>query len=76
MELRVLHAVAHRKTWYGRWGYDIGRGGFNLSPSAWEAAACALHGARLRSIVSDFAAVDPAVVRIIERYQVCVCVCG
>ena len=70
MELRVLHAVAHKKTWYGRWGYTFGRAGFNLSPGAWEAAASALHDAPLKSLVRDFRSVDPAIVRIIERYQV------
>ena len=28
MELRLLHAAAHRQTWYGRWGFVFGRGGF------------------------------------------------
>lgn len=30
MELRLLHTVAHRQTWYGRWGYVFGRGGFAI----------------------------------------------
>lgn len=32
MELRVLHAAAHRMTWYGQWRYGFGRGGFNMRP--------------------------------------------
>ena len=35
MELRVLHTIAHGTTWYGRWGYAFGRGGFNLTAAAW-----------------------------------------
>lgn len=30
MELRLLHAVANRQTWYGRWGFLFGRGGFAI----------------------------------------------
>lgn len=30
MELRLLHTVAHRQTWYGRWGFIFGRGGFAI----------------------------------------------
>jgi hypothetical protein len=35
MELRVLCAAAHRTTWYGRWGYVFGRGGFNIPKAVW-----------------------------------------
>lgn len=31
MELRVLHAAAHKVTWYGQWGYQYGRGAFNIT---------------------------------------------
>jgi len=31
MELRVLHAAAHKTTWYGQWGYQYGRGAFNIT---------------------------------------------
>ena len=37
MELRLLHAVAHRQTWYGRWGFLFGRGGFAIGK---QASAC------------------------------------
>ena len=39
MELRVLHTVAHRQTWYGGWGYAFGRGGFAIGKQV-----CALLG--------------------------------
>ena len=39
MELRVLHTVAHRQTWYGGWGYAFGRGGFAIGKQV-----CALFG--------------------------------
>lgn len=31
MELRVLHAAAKKVTWYGQWGYNYGRGAFNIT---------------------------------------------
>ena len=33
MELRVLHAAAKKATWYGQWGYNYGRGAFNITHS-------------------------------------------
>lgn len=33
MELRVLHAAAKKVTWYGQWGYNYGRGAFNITHS-------------------------------------------
>ena len=33
MELRVLHAAANKVTWYGQWGYNYGRGAFNITHS-------------------------------------------
>ena len=33
MELRVLHAAAFKNTWYGQWGYQYGRGAFNITHS-------------------------------------------
>ena len=39
MELRVLHTAAHLHTWYGQWGYDYGRGGYNMTRE--QVGACA-----------------------------------
>jgi hypothetical protein len=39
LELRVLHAIAYGKTWYGRWDYTHGRGPFNTSAADWATAA-------------------------------------
>lgn len=72
MELRVLHTAAHGGTWYGRWGYAFGRGGFNIQLPAWRAAAAAVADAPLAALRADFAATsaDAAVLRVLERYQV------
>ena len=53
MELRVLHASAHRGTWYGRWGYGFGRGGFNMSRTTWRKAAELVAAAPLASVAAD-----------------------
>ena len=70
MELRVLHTAAFTSTWYGRWGYAFGRGGYNLQPANWEAAAEQLHAAPLADVLHDFRDIDRAIVAIIRRYRV------
>jgi hypothetical protein len=42
MELRVLHSAARRMTWYGRWQYGFGRGGFNMTPQQASRCCCRL----------------------------------
>ena len=75
MELRVLHTTAHGGTWYGRWGYDFGRGGFNIQAPAWRAAAAAVASAPLAALCNDFEATraDAAVLRVLQRYQASPC---
>ena len=70
MELRVLFTAAHGSTWYGRWGYGFGRGGYNLQRANWDAASTQLHGAPLADVLHDFRDIDRAVVAIIRRYWV------
>ncbi len=40
MELRLLHTVAHRQTWYGRWGFLFGRGGFATGKQVYTCLIC------------------------------------
>jgi hypothetical protein len=70
MELRVLHTAAFKSTWYGRWGYAFGRGGYNLQRANWDAAADQLHCAPLADVLHDFRDIDHAIVAIIRRYRV------
>lgn len=37
--MRVLHAAAHKVTWYGQWGYQYGRGAFNITQNKYAFAA-------------------------------------
>ncbi len=75
MELRVLFTAAHGSTWYGRWGYGFGRGGYNLQRANWDAAAAELHGAPLADVLHDFRDIDRAVVAVIRRYRVRMAAC-
>ncbi|RMZ52729.1 hypothetical protein APUTEX25_000848 [Auxenochlorella protothecoides] len=68
MDLRVLHTAAHLSTWYGQFGFDFGRGAYNITREQWAEAARAVHAAPLRSLVDDFHCVDDAVVGIVQRY--------
>ena len=71
MELRVLFAVAHRFTWYGRWGYEHGRGAFNISKATWRATLTNLHNTPMAALMEDFLmhTSDGAITEIIDRYQ-------
>ncbi len=71
MELSVLHMSAYRNTWYGRWGYAFGRGGFGISRTTWRRAADAVHKTLLADVLEDFQGSDPAPTHIIDRYLVC-----
>ena len=72
MELRVLHAVAYQATWYGEWGYEFGRGAFNITKTAWRATLKNAHNLSMDAILSDFKAhtSDSVLPEIIDRYQV------
>ena len=70
MELRVLHVAAWRKTWYGRWDYVFGRGGFGISKVAWRRAAESVCRAPLAAVLDDFGGSDPGLDSIAHRYQV------
>jgi hypothetical protein len=71
MELRVLHTAAHKVTWYGRFGYSLGRGAYNITRQQWRRAAEHVHGASLDALLFDFlGGVDDGVLAIVQRYRV------
>jgi hypothetical protein len=70
MELRVLHVAAWRTTWYGRWNYEFGRGGFGIPKAAWRRAAEAVCRAPLAAVLDDFRGSDLGIEAIAQRYQV------
>lgn len=71
MELRVLYAVAYQKTWYGRWGYNYGRGGFNISRPTWRKAMTTLSSVPVESLLQEVESTDTVLARVISLYQVC-----
>lgn len=71
MELRVLFPAAFKATWYGRWGYVFGRGGFGIKPAAWRRAASAVHNASLAVRLEQSPGGNSAPAKVIARYQVC-----
>lgn len=74
MELRVLHAAAYLHTWYGKWGYDVGRGPFNISKKTWKSTVALVHNTPMTAVLEDFnsCVFDPHIGQIIDRYQVCI----
>ena len=68
----MLHAVAHQTTWYGQWGYEFGRGPFNINKTTWRATLKNVHALSMESILADFQAhtSDTSLAEIIDRYQV------
>ena len=72
MELRVLYAVAHQATWYGNWGYEFGRGPFNILKTTWRATLRNVHSLPMAALLSDFMShtSDAVLPEIIDRYQV------
>lgn len=70
MELRVLHMAAWRTTWYGRWGYAFGRGGFGIAKGTWRRAAESVSRVPLDALLQDFEGLDPALPTVVQRYQV------
>ena len=63
--------MAHRFTWYGRWGYEHGRGAFNISKATWRATLTNLHNIPMAALMEDFLmhTSDGAITEIIDRYQ-------
>ena len=70
MELRVLYAAATKYTWYGLFGYEFGRGGYNITSTTWSRAVDTVHDASLSSIEADLEAMeDTGSLAVISRYK-------
>ena len=53
MYLRLTHAVAAGRTWYGKWGYKILRGSFGLNREDYLAAVEGLQRVTLAELVAE-----------------------
>ncbi|QDZ17651.1 PHD finger protein [Chloropicon primus] len=50
---RLLHSIAHKTTWYGKWGYSFCRGPFNITESKWKSAVSRLHSFPLSTFKNE-----------------------
>lgn len=58
MDLRLLHGVAYRHPWFGRWGYKFGHGSFGVTKLNYDRALEVLSSLQLETIVQDFTTTD------------------
>lgn len=76
MDLRLLHAVAYGKPWFGRWDYTFGRGSFGVNQETYQAAVKAIRGIPLNLLTHHdqvFELTDHETQIILARYQVLSC---
>lgn len=69
MELRILYAVAYGFTWYGNFGYEFGRGPYNISEDRWLAAMHMIQATPLTHLLHDFEGIEEGVPAVIKRYR-------
>ncbi|XP_073286198.1 PHD finger protein MALE STERILITY 1 [Primulina huaijiensis] len=72
MDLRLLHAVAYSKTWFGRWGYKYGRGTFGVTQEMYQNALKEIRSIPL-SLLAQILGVESCKTEtkiILARYQV------
>lgn len=69
MELRLLHAMAYGKPWFGQWGYKFGRGSFGVSESMYQSAIEALQNIPLGIFAHHVGNETNEILTILSRYQ-------
>lgn len=69
MLLRVLTPIYEKRTWYGHWDYEFGRGGYNIKKEQWLKAVDVANKAPLDKLLVDFEGVDPLLVEVVQRYK-------
>ncbi|KAL3635903.1 hypothetical protein CASFOL_020450 [Castilleja foliolosa] len=52
MDLRLLHAVAYGKPWFGHWDYVFGRGSYGVSREMYQSAINAIQSTPLNLIIA------------------------
>ncbi|CAI9296642.1 unnamed protein product [Lactuca saligna] len=53
MELRLIHGVAFRSSWFGNWGYKFGHGSFGVTEDKYTGAVGFLAELHLDNIIND-----------------------
>ncbi|KAL2545738.1 PHD finger protein MALE STERILITY 1 [Forsythia ovata] len=70
MDLRLLHAVAYGKPWFGRWDYVFGRGSFGINVEMYESAVKALQNVPLGLLAHHLDACKKDILILLSRYQI------
>ncbi|KAG8382650.1 hypothetical protein BUALT_Bualt05G0099400 [Buddleja alternifolia] len=72
MDLRLLHAVAYGKPWFGRWDYTFGRGSYGVNQEMYQSAIKAIQNIPLSLIAHQlgFESCQNEMQIILPRYQV------
>ncbi|XP_041015490.1 PHD finger protein MALE STERILITY 1 [Juglans microcarpa x Juglans regia] len=69
MELRLLHGLGYGEPWFGRWGYDFGRGTFCVTRSMYQKAIEAIQGMPLYLLIHHLGTSNHQIPIIFSRYQ-------
>lgn len=69
IELRLLHGVAYGRPWFGRWGYEFGRGSFGVTQQMYQKAIEALQNMPLSLIIHQIGSSNRDIPVIFSRYQ-------
>lgn len=51
LDYRLLHAIVHGSTWYGKWAYTVGRGGYGIPATDWQWAVRHLQTCALKDFM-------------------------
>ncbi|KAK4484107.1 hypothetical protein RD792_011327 [Penstemon davidsonii] len=72
MDLRLLHAVAYSKPWFGHWDYKFGRGSFNINQEMYQSAIKAIRNIPINLLAHQlgFGSSKNETQIVLSRYQV------
>ncbi|KAL8218546.1 hypothetical protein R6Q57_021919 [Mikania cordata] len=54
MEMRLIHGVAFKNSWFGNWGYKFGNGSFGVTEEKYRGAVQFLSELAIDKIIDDF----------------------
>lgn len=71
MELRLLYGVAYGQSWFGKWGYEFGRGSYGVTEDQYNKAINILSTLDLNKIMAHFknSSRGKVIQQIIRRYR-------
>ncbi|GLT78232.1 hypothetical protein SLA2020_497720 [Shorea laevis] len=69
MGLRLLHGLAYGKSWFGRWGYEFGRGCYGVTQPVYQKAVEAMQGMPLYLLNHYLGTLGQDIPVILMRYQ-------